>query len=64
MSNDDKSLSEFMRQCWPADLGYQWHTDAVCEHLEAVVAGKAPRLIINTPRQYHRPHRHNKGEKK
>ncbi len=58
----DKSLSEFMRHCWPADIGYQWHMDAVCEYLELVAAGKAPRLLINLPPgQLARPHRRNKG---
>lgn len=66
MSNDDKSFSEFVRQCWLKDKGlhYGWHIDAVCEHLEAVANGTAPRMLINQPRQYYRPHRHNKGEKR
>ena len=63
MSNNNKSLREFMRQCWPADLGYQWHLDAICEHLEAVAAGKAPRLLINLPPSHGRPHRKAKEQK-
>lgn len=55
MSHDDKTLSEFMRQCWPADPGYEWHMTEVCKHLELVAAGNAPRLLINLPPSYGRP---------
>jgi hypothetical protein len=42
------------------DLDYRWHLDAMCKHLESVAAGKAPRLLINLPPSYGRPHRRSK----
>ena len=55
MSNDSKSLSKFMRACWPIGLDYNWHLDAIYKHIELVAAGKAPRLLINLPPSYGRP---------
>jgi hypothetical protein len=57
MSNDDKSFSEFVRQCWlkDKDLDYDWHLSEMAKHLERIAAGNAPRMLINHPRQYHRP---------
>jgi predicted phage terminase large subunit-like protein len=48
------SLAEFFRQGWhvlepDTELVWNWHIDAVCEHLEAVAAGKIRRLVINIP---------------
>ena len=31
------------------ELTYNWHQQAICEHLEKVVAGRIKRLIINIP---------------
>jgi hypothetical protein len=47
------SLAQFVRQA-AADradtpLRWNWHLDAVCEHLEAVAAGDVTRLIVNVP---------------
>jgi hypothetical protein len=46
------SLAEFVRQSWPliepnTPLRWNWHLDAVCEHLEAVGLGEILRLLIN-----------------
>lgn len=32
-----------------AALVWNWHLDAICEHLEAVTAGRINRLLINVP---------------
>jgi hypothetical protein len=47
-------LGEFIKQAWhvvePAiELKYNWHIDAVAEHLEAVTRGQISNLIINIP---------------
>ena len=42
-----------MRQAWPlvdpAPLVWNWHIDAVCDHLQAVYRGEIKRLLINMP---------------
>jgi predicted phage terminase large subunit-like protein len=49
-----RSLAEFTRQAWHViepgvSLEWNWHLDAICEHLEAVTRGEIRRLIINVP---------------
>ncbi|MBV9849829.1 MAG: phage terminase large subunit [Armatimonadetes bacterium] len=49
-----RSLAEFVRQGWPllepgTPLIWNWHLDAICEHLEAVTRGQIQRLLINIP---------------
>lgn len=49
-----RRLAEFVRQAWPVlepgtPLVWNWHLDAVCEHLEAVADGRVRRLLINVP---------------
>lgn len=49
-----KSLSYFLSQGWKWFEGSDnfvnsWHTDAICEHLEAVYNGQIKYLIINIP---------------
>jgi predicted phage terminase large subunit-like protein len=49
-----KTLSGFMKEAWRvleprATLVWNWHLDAICEHLEAVTAGKINRLLMNVP---------------
>lgn len=49
-----KSLSGFIREAWHVLEPSQpyihgWHVDALCDHLEAVTAGKINRLLINVP---------------
>lgn len=48
------SLSEYTMASWPLiepRLPFipGWHIDAICEHLEAVIAGEILKLIINIP---------------
>jgi len=48
------SLAEFVRQAWQiieptTPLLWNWHLDAICEHLEAVASGDLTRLVINLP---------------
>ncbi len=42
-----------MQQAWPivetAEFIYNWHIQAICEHLEAVTRGEIPKLLINVP---------------
>jgi predicted phage terminase large subunit-like protein len=49
----ENNLSEFVKAAWPFidNTPYQpsWAIDAVCDHLEAVVLGQIPRLLINIP---------------
>jgi len=47
-------LADFMRGAWHIHHGedpllWNWHLDAICEHLEAVSKGQLPRLVINMP---------------
>lgn len=50
---DRGGLAEFIRQFWsecvPQTLVWNWHIDAICEHLEAVTLGQIKRLVINVP---------------
>jgi predicted phage terminase large subunit-like protein len=48
------SLAEFVRQAWHiiepiTPLLWNWHLDAICEHLEAVANTDLVRLIVNLP---------------
>lgn len=48
------SLRRFVEEAWPVlepDKPFMpnWHVDAICEHLEWVVAGEIQRLVINIP---------------
>lgn len=48
------SLRQFVEEAWPIlepDKPFManWHVDAICEHLEWVIAGEIPRLVINIP---------------
>jgi predicted phage terminase large subunit-like protein len=47
-------LSAFARMAWPIvnpgrPLVWNWHMDAICEHLEAITRGEIHRLIVNVP---------------
>ena len=46
-------LREFIRRAWPlvesAELKWNWHLDAIAEHLEAVTRGEVRDLVINVP---------------
>lgn len=46
-------LREFVRLAWPlvepAPLLWNWHHDAMCEHLEAVFRDEIESLVINVP---------------
>ncbi len=49
-----RRFAEFCRQAWhvvePATrLVWNWHIDALCEHLEAVSAGQIQDLLVNVP---------------
>ena len=56
-----RSLAHFVRQAWPiiepsTPLVWNWHLDAICDHLQALVEGRLVRdgrrlqnLIINVP---------------
>lgn len=49
-----QSLSSFVREAWPAlkpddDFLWNWHIDAICEHLEAVTRGEITRLQVWVP---------------
>ncbi len=49
------NMPEFMRWAWPIDpshpraLIWNWHIDAICDHLAACRSGQIRRLIINVP---------------
>src|SRR5690242_12764029 len=48
------SFAQFVRQAWPlvepmTPLSWNWHHDALCEYLEAVIGGDVRRLVINVP---------------
>lgn len=50
----ERSMHEFIQQCWPViepgrTFHDNWHIQAICEHLEAVIKGDIRRLIINIP---------------
>ncbi len=47
-------LADFVRLAWPTlnpatNLHWNWHLDAICEHLEAVTAGQIEQLLITVP---------------
>lgn len=47
-------LPEFVKQAWPLvepedELQWNWHHDAMCEHVEAVLRGDIRNLLINVP---------------
>lgn len=49
-----RDLAEFVRQAWhvlepTTPLVWNWHIDAICQHLMAVADGRIRRLIINIP---------------
>jgi predicted phage terminase large subunit-like protein len=49
-----RHFAEFVRHAWPVlepgvELVWNWHLDAICEHLEAVSDGRIQKLIINIP---------------
>ena len=48
------TLAGFVREAWPilepnAKLIWNWHLDAICDHLEAISDGRITRLLINVP---------------
>ena len=49
----ERSLSDFIRLYWrcidPSAYCHNWHIDQICEHLQAVSAGKIRRLLITIP---------------
>jgi len=49
----EEGLRGFIEYAWPliepADLMWNWHIDAICEHLEAVSRDELRKLIINIP---------------
>lgn len=49
-----QTLAGFVREAWHvleprATYTHGWHIDAICQHLEAVTAGRINRLLINVP---------------
>lgn len=49
-----QNLAGFVREAWHvlepnAKLVWNWHLDAMCQHLEAVTDGRLNRLLINVP---------------
>lgn len=46
-------LRQFVRQAWHVlesnEFQANWHTDAICDHLEAVIRGDIRNIIINIP---------------
>lgn len=49
-----KTLAGFIRESWHLveplmPLVWNWHIDALCDHLEAVTHGEITRLLINVP---------------
>ena len=49
-----RSLARFIREAWNVvepgtPLAWNWHIDAVAEHLEAVTRGQIRKLLINIP---------------
>jgi predicted phage terminase large subunit-like protein len=49
----EASLAEYMRSAWMLlenrPMVWNWHLDAISEHLEAVTAGELLKLVINIP---------------
>ncbi len=53
----DGSLRDFIRQAWKLiepgrRLAWNWHIDAIADHLTAVSKGQIRKLIINVPRRH------------
>ena len=49
-----RSLAHFVRLAWPViepgtQLLWNWHIDAICEHLECITRGQLQKLVINVP---------------
>lgn len=48
-----RSFKWFVRLAWdkidPSPLVWNWHVEAICDHLQAVTEGQIRRLIINIP---------------
>lgn len=49
-----KTLAGFVKEAWhilepTQPLVWNWHLDAICQHLEAVTDGRINRLLINVP---------------
>ncbi len=48
-----RNFAEFVKAAWPqidpAPLDWNWHLDAICDHLQAIIEGKMSKLIINMP---------------
>lgn len=48
-----RSFAQFIRLAWPHiipdKLQWNWHIDAIAEHLEAVARGDITRLLVNVP---------------
>lgn len=49
-----RTLAGFVREAWPilepsTPLRWNWHLDALCEHLEAITRGEINRLLANVP---------------
>lgn len=48
-----RSLADFIRLAWPHvipdRLQWNWHIEAIAEHLEAVARGEITRLLVNVP---------------
>lgn len=46
-------LDEFLRQAWESiesvPLNWNWHLDAMCDHLEAVKRGEIKKMVCNVP---------------
>jgi predicted phage terminase large subunit-like protein len=54
LRNKCSTLAGFVRAAWPIlepakPLLWGWHIQAICDHLEAVTAGKIKYLLINIP---------------
>lgn len=52
-----RSLMEFVRQSWAViepgvEMVEGWHHGAICEHLEAVMAGQIRKLVISVPPEH------------
>lgn len=50
----EQSFAYFVKRAWrhiiPDELQWNWHLDALCEHLQAVAEGRLhPRLLVNVP---------------
>jgi len=49
----EKSMAEFLKQLWsyidPHPYTHGWHIDAICEHMQYVIAGDIQRILINIP---------------